>query len=391
MCGRKEKMDITDLTVDQSDALYHIHNWIKNKDRQLITLGGAAGCGKTTIIRYLKEQLSQNLNVAFCAFTGKAASVLSTKLKTGNCLRSSDYCGTVHSLIYFPVIDKVTGEIIDWEKKEKLDYDLIILDEASMINEYLFEDLQSYNIPILAVGDCFQLPPIEGKLNLMLSPDIKLTKIHRQSENNPIIQVSLLARNEGFIPYKKFSDNVVKITKREFSIINFVDNYDFNKSIILCGFNNTRVSINKAVREILKFKSYTPEPKDRVICLKNNTKAKDCPIFNGLTGTVEKCISKSSGYRMEISVDNEIKHYKGMVSDTTFNNEKGVIAEDYRNYLDYWDYSYSISVHKAQGSEFDNVALFEQHCDYWTGDNWKRWLYTAVTRAKNKLIIIGQR
>jgi exodeoxyribonuclease-5 len=384
-------MEKVDLTDDQKFALSGILDWQKNLENQILTLGGSAGSGKTTLIRIFKELLDPRLTVAFCAFTGKAASVLSTKLKMYNCLNIRDYCGTVHSLIYVPVIDPESNDVIDWKKKEKLDFDLIILDEASMINEYLFEDLKSYDIPILCVGDHYQLPPIDGKLNLMASPDIKLTKIHRQAENDPIIQMSLLARTEGFIPYSRFGDKAMKIYKGQFSIKSFTDEADFKDSVILCGFNSTRVSLNQTVRIILNYPSTTPVINDRVICLKNNAKAKNCAIYNGIQGTVRTCKSNKSGYKMTVDIDNESRFYKGVVSSDTFNSEKGIDRDNYRNYLDYFDYGYCISVHKSQGSEWDTVVLFEERSKYWTGDNWTRWLYTAVTRAKKKLIIIGQR
>jgi exodeoxyribonuclease-5 len=294
-------------------------------------------------------------------------------------------------LIYKPVVDKETGDVTDWELKNSIPYDLIILDEASMINEKLFEDLMSYKIPLLAVGDCGQLPPIDGKLNLMANPDIKLEKIHRQAENDPIIQISFLARTEGFIPYKKFGDKAQKITKGQFSIKTFVDTSDFNNSIILCGFNTTRVMLNKTVRDILGYHQDVPEIGDRVICLKNNAKAKNCAIYNGLQGTIKSCNSNKSGYKVIIGMDNEIQSYKGTISSFTFNNEKGLVNDDYRKYLDYFDYSYAISVHKSQGSQWTKTVVFEQPCSYWTGDNWKRWLYTAVTRASKELIIVGSR
>ena len=59
-----------------------------------------------------------------------------------------------------------------------------------------------------------------------------------------------------------------------------------------------------------------------------------------------------------------------------------------RRYLDCFDFGYALTVHKSQGSEWDNVMVIEQPCKYWSGRDWNRWLYTAVTRAKNRLLIV---
>jgi exodeoxyribonuclease-5 len=243
--------DIT-LSPDQYTCYCSILDWINSskskvvtKFQNILTVGGYAGTGKTTLIGKVRRDLGKTYRIAFCAYTGKAASVLNKKLIDQNAVFEGDYCGTIHRLIYIPVVDKDTNEIIKWEKKSILDYDLIICDEASMVGETIFLDLTSFKIPILAVGDHGQLPPIESSINLMQAPDIRLEKIHRTAENSPIIKLSLMARNDGYIPFEKFSDTVLKVRPKDPAITKFiVDSGDFNSSALLCGFNKTRIQLN---------------------------------------------------------------------------------------------------------------------------------------------------
>ena len=72
----------------------------------------------------------------------------------------------------------------------------------------------------------------------------------------------------------------------------------------------------------------------------------------------------------------------------TVNNN--IVKKKEKVFLDNFDYAYSITCHKSQGSEMENVMVIEQKCSYWSdGDMWRRWLYTAVTRSRKNLMIIG--
>ena len=169
------------LSTDQQRALKKIITWLKNPDRSpnYLTLGGYAGTGKTTLTALLRQLLhkrNSKLKVALVSYTGKAARVLKTTLQQQQADFSQDFVGTIHSLIYTPVVNG-KGDISSWDKKKKLDVKLIIVDEASMVNADIWQDLIQYDLPIIAIGDHGQLPPIEGRFNLMEKPNIKLEKI----------------------------------------------------------------------------------------------------------------------------------------------------------------------------------------------------------------------
>jgi len=396
-------MDL-DLSKDQKSCLDDTMSWWKSGLSPLLTLGGYAGTGKTTLLTVLRKTLN-NVKIAFTAYTGKAASVMGSKLKEAKVLDHGDWYGTIHSLIYIPVLN-AKNQIIGWTLRESLaGYDLIIVDEASMVNEELYYDLESFGIPILAVGDHGQLPPIGGNLNLMEKPQLRLEKIHRQAADNPIIKLSYMARTDGFINYGAYGKTVVKTYKKNDLVGQFIKHSgDFSDTSVLCGFNKTRVQINKRIREVFGYTSEYPEPGERVMCLKNNRQAKDCPIYNGVQGTVMNSRDMGQYLKMEIDIDGEQKAYLGPVTYTAFNEKSPEMNSrmikwmgpdgdsEYfkveKRYPDYFDFGYCLSVHKSQGSEWRRVMVVEQPCDLWKGKDWNRWLYTAVTRASEQLLIV---
>ena len=396
-----------ELSIDQQNAIDSILSWKNNPKNKYFVFGGAAGTGKTTIISKLRSLLPSTIRIAFCAYTGKASSVLKNKL-TFHGLQNypNDSIGTIHSLIY--EVEMEDGEMVGWKLKPCIPFDFIICDEASMVSKEILDDLLSFQINILFVGDHFQLPPIEGSLNLMENPDIKLEKVHRFAENNPITLVTVLARTEGYIPHKHFSDLVRKVRPKDPLITDFINrSNDFQNSTIICGFNKTRISLNQKIRDWRKIKSKKPTVGERVICLRNNRMAVECPIYNGVSGTLRNLIDNHDHYFARIDIDGEDKPFKGKISKHSFNNEKPDMGEftweqpsidDYvgydkkkkmkKRYLDIFDFSYAITCHKSQGSEWDRVMVIEQNCQHWSGDLWNRWLYTCVSRAKEELLIV---
>lgn len=399
------------LTVDQQKIISELKNRILGNlyQQSISTVGGYAGTGKTTLICELRRQLRIRpfLSVAFLTFTGKASSVLKNKLTEHKALYSNDFIGTIHSLIYKPITrwDKQlkTFIIMGWELKDEDEIwpDLFIIDEASMISREIWMDLLKYGKPIVAVGDHGQLPPIGDKFNLMQNPDFKLIKIHRQALNSPIISLSKFVREEGYIPYKIFSPKVLKLKwdhpwckKIWDERINFKDDL-----VILCGFNTTRANLNDIIRTKMGYTELLPYPGEKVVCLKNNHHA---DIMNGQIGEVVWIMPEEKGlWRMTLNINSDVyeiltsKKCFGEVQYTMFDKpnlrneiEKYASQKGYHT-VSYFDYGYVISVHKSQGAEWNFVVLFEQRSKHWDDNYYARWLYTAITRAKEKLLVIG--
>lgn len=385
------------LSSDQKKSLETLCVWVQSekKKRPYITLGGFAGTGKTTLVSKLRNKLSTplpKLKVAFASYTGKATRVLQLKLEIEKTLMKQDTIGTIHSLIYTPVVDD-GHRIIGWKKKDALDYDLIIIDEGSMIDRTIWHDLLSYSIPIIVVGDHGQLPPIRGNFYLMQKPDITIETIHRQARENPIIGLSIQAREQGYIRHGEYSQRVKKhslayLEGREL-MNELVFAHDQN-TYILCGYNHTRKKLNNLIRISMGMESQEPLVGDRVICLRNNHEKN---IFNGMMGTVMNIEEHNEDwYYAEIEMDYEENRYEGLISSKQFQSDTSLNYTDERRNImqgDLFDFGYAMTVHKAQGSEAKRVILFEERFKKMNDEQWKRWLYTAVTRAEEELYIFG--
>ena len=389
-------MGVMELSTDQKKALDTLMGWSKKMgENQFLTLGGYAGTGKTTLISVYRKKIreeNKKIRVAFASFTGKATRVLRGKLAEMETVYKEDSIGTIHSLIYSPIVD-TKKNIVGWKKKDEIEADLIVIDEGSMVDGTIWGDLVSYGLPIVVVGDHGQLPPIRGDFNLMERPMVKLEKIHRQAEKNPIIKVSMLAREEGKIPFEKFGEGVEKMNKREMDCQERVEELLGNFTtdlLVLCGYNNTRVKLNKFIREGMQFESAEPTVNDRVICLRNNHKV---GIYNGMLGIIEGLKSKDDQwFKAEIKMDGEQDSYEGLILKSQFNSQEAMNFSKNR-YLtikgDLFDFGYALTVHKAQGSQAKRVVLFEERFSQMDENMWRRWLYTAVTRAEEELFIVG--
>jgi len=384
------------LSIDQKKVLDKLLEWyFFKKEEKYITLGGYAGTGKTTLISVLRNNLHQKdkkLKVAFASYTGKAVRVLKNKLVESNSIYKQDLIGTIHSLIYSPIINS-KKEITGWKRKEELEAKLIIIDEASMIDEKIWDDLLDYHIPIIAIGDHGQLPPINGSFNLMEDPILKLEQIHRQAENNPIIKLSTWAREKGQIPSGVYGPGIKKILKRDLDSAEEIEELLRSRdgdTLILCGYNSTRVKLNEFIRNSREFNPFIPEVGDRVICLKNNHSAE---IYNGMLGTINSLESKNDDwFKAEIKMDDDLVLYDGLIAVKQFNNKESLnFTKNRRGFLegDLFDYGYALTVHKAQGSQARRVILFEERFPKIDEKMWRKWLYTAITRAVEELIIIG--
>jgi len=373
------------LETSQRQAVDAVEKWFKttSKRHERFVLAGLAGTGKTTIVKCIIEELKlEKDEVAFCAYTGKAAMVLTHKGTPAT---------TMHKLMYDCEEDPETKEM-KFFKKDMLDscLKLIVVDEASMVGKEMQADLESYGIPVLYVGDHGQLPPVgEGYNNLMLSPSITLEKIHRQAEGNPIIFLAKLARLGAKIPYKAFGDKCIKLSASECTGTMLLASDQ-----ILCGKNETRKKLNLRIRALSGIQSPTVAQKDRIICLRNNWNK---GYINGMTGQV------ISLYDFDTKACSEKDYWKYTGSKAmTFRDDMGEVytnvpydpaifsggQPDMRNRtIECFDYAYAITVHKSQGSQYLCPIVYEEYLG--NADFHKKWLYTAVTRAADGLIIVG--
>lgn len=345
------KMELTDK---QKQVLYQIVSGIKEGKTQ-ITLGGYAGTGKTTLIKYLTKFYPE---YAVCAYTGKA----------GNVLRKKGIHGatTIHSRIYKPFFE---NGVVYFDLNPDPGCKGFIVDEASMVSDEIYGDIKSFDMPMIYVGDHGQLEPIESSFNLMANPDYRLEEIHRNAGN--------IAKFAGHLRNGLNSRSFGEATDVEFlSKITDQDLVDTDQ--VICAYNKTRVSINNQIRNILGYKGVL-NVGERVMCLKNNRMQ---GLFNGMQGTVVRLHRGPRGRKlMDFEFDGFI--YTGVpYEEDQFGQEKYKIKHRGQDGPNPFDYAYCITAHKAQGDEWDDVMVIEQRCPKWSH---RRWAYTAASRAKTKL------
>jgi exodeoxyribonuclease-5 len=444
-----------ELSDQQGKAVKNVVNWFKNEEfleKQSHELAGFAGTGKSTILPYIIDDLGLTTSeVAFAAPTGKAAKVMATKL-LGQGYAGAD-TRTVHSLIYQPKMQKVevlereiqelkalclalkNGEAPDHiagpdprakikevEKQIEINekdldraYDidkprfhlnpesvlvtgakkLIVIDEGSMVGKEMAEDLLSFDIPILVMGDPGQLPPVDSDMGFDLeNPDTFLTEIHRQAADNPIIRLATLIRQGDRPDYGDYGQGVKVVTPRQ-----DVYTYDLDREAqIICGRNKTRWKMTSKLRREGGFSGLAPHNGEPLIMCKNSkvhpALVNGTPIFSGID---HDDLHDGAARFLMTAYDEDGRKYEMFVYQGLFEEhlkqEKGFCTADKQSAWrarvkdNHVDFGWVITCHKSQGSQWDEVVVhdessaFREDCD--------KWLYTAVTRAAERLIIVA--
>ena len=412
------------LTADQENAKNLIAEWFFNTRDQVFVLAGYAGTGKTFLIEHVVKNvlfLEAGKEAVFVSPTGKAAV---------NIIQKGTLASTVHSLIYIRNEDEFlvdeNGEILpdrrlSFYKRDQIDpnIQLIIIDEASMINEEVLRDLLSFNVKCLFSGDGAQLPPVNGLCPLMAHPHYTLTEIVRQAQDDPIVQVATMARLGKNIPFGRYGENVVVRSRNSLS-------YTERKRLfleadqIICGRNATRNDLNAEMRMYLGYtpSQALPEEGEKVICTLNDwEKPLDTNdkfhLVNGIIGycsnvTAHRDFLGVMDFRadflpnsVQVAFDagvfysREYAHGYGeravFLVDGTVAHENDFsvlrkIKTVKEEQIARFEFAYAVTCHKAQGSEFDFVIVFDE--SYVFGEERYRWLYTAITRAKKRLLIL---
>ena len=358
-------------TGQQSSALSAVEAWYKSKPRkQVFYVAGYAGVGKTSLAKHFAE--SVHGTVLYAAYTGKAALVM----RNNGCYDAS----TIHSLIYRAEEDE-KGKIsfrLNFSSVLKTAA-LLIIDECSMVDKDLATDILRFGVPVLVIGDPAQLPPVSGSgYFTSAKPDVMLTEIHRQAKDNPIIYLATQVREGSSLVPGKYGESIIanKINSTE-------ELLEYDQVIV--GRNATRSTINKTMRNMIGFDSILPVEHDRVICLKND---KLLGILNGEMFSISENIPSK--------IKTNYNKY-GIVDVDTSN--KSVICKVHNSFFDgsptpdwkllkgtqEFDYGYAITAHKSQGSQWNDVLIFDESWCF--REDSKRWLYTAITRAQNKILM----
>jgi exodeoxyribonuclease V len=362
----------------QAAALAMIKFWARKTDApQVFRLFGYAGTGKSTLAKHVAENVG---NVAYADFTGKAAKVMRSK----GCAEAS----TIHSLIYDSGRDPNTGLFKHWLSPSRVqDLDLIVIDECSMVGIKLGTDLLSFGKKVLVLGDPEQLPPVGDDTGFFTNckPDMLLEEVHRQAAESDILRLATQIR-KGHMPSKIGSYGDLNIIAK--SALD--DNRLSGAGALLVGRNDTRFSFNRRMRAMKGFQGDFPYKGESLICLRND---KIMGLSNGSMWNVHKLLKPKkapagSVIRMEIQdQDNDGVFLKVGCMEHFFQGQDRVRELDWKEKTgtQEFDYGYAVTVHKAQGSQWDDVLLVDESSAFRTDAH--RWLYTGVTSAAKTLTL----
>ena len=358
-----------DWSPQQVRAIDAVLDWMNTSNRpQVFRLFGYAGTGKTTLAKEIAKRLGGK--VLYGAFTGKASQVLRQKGCEG--------ASTIHSMIYKVDDDGETYKwLIDPDSQVK-QAQLVIIDECSMVDQFLGEDLLSFGTPVLVLGDPFQLPPVKGAgFFTEHEPDQMLTEVHRQAEGNPIIRLSMEIRGGSRLQYGDYG------AVRVVDLGNVSTQEVVDADQVLVGTNKKRQQYNERLRELHGYKGVFPNEGERLVCLKNNREA---GLFNGsLWEFISSEDMDDEIKEIWVKADSSEHKVKARILNACFDGDLTELDWTEKRPYDEFTFGYALTVHKSQGSQWDSVYLFDQSGVF--RDDAARWLYTGVTRAAERLTV----
>lgn len=363
-----------------------------------VVITGGPGTGKTTIIKCIISLFkSRNMSVALCAPTGRAAKRLSEA--------TNEPAMTIHRLLELDYSSKRNF----YEKEEKLEANVIIVDEMSMADEFIFMALINAidrGNRIIIVGDKDQLPSV-GAGNVLgdiiksgIFPVNQLTEIYRQESESYII-VNAHRINKGVMPSLDIKDKdfffievdnlsslVNTITSLCYTRLPKYLNVPTNQIQVLCPMKKGLAgvyNINKRLQDVINpnndiemsIGEYNFRVGDKVIQMSNNYQIvwsmsngeSGEGVFNGDIGQIEDIDKETLSVSVRFEDDKLVAYGAGD--------------------LDQLSLAYAITIHKSQGSEFEAVVIAVT-----PGSNTiltRNLLYTAVTRAKSLVVLVGDR
>ena len=396
-------MSIT-LTKKQEEGLRIAVSRYRAGEKYTI-ISGYAGSGKSTLVKFIISALNVDpeTEVAYIAFTGKAASVLAQK----GCPNAT----TAHKLLY--KAKPMPNGTYKFYPKDILDDGIrvVVVDEVSMLSKALWEQLLKHPVYVIALGDPFQLPPInpDDDNHALDHPHVFLDEIMRQAQDSEIIRLSMWIREGKPLSSYNCSCEQVQVIDKNSVVTGMYEWADQ----ILCATNKKREDINRTVRELRGF-GEEPCIGDKIISLRNHwddaSVAGTWALTNGSIGTIEYMSRENIWMPPYLSPKGSIPYmftnirlddgdsfnyipidYTCLTTGESFltpqqvykiNRNKQFIGAPYE-----FAYAYGMTCHKAQGSQWPKVMVFEEWFPN-EAEEHARWLYTSCTRASEKLLIV---
>lgn len=451
------------LYPEQQNAYNAFMDFLESPLDNFFLLEGHAGTGKTYLTAKLILELAVNQKIIATAPTHKAVKVISEEINSST--NPNLKFGTTHSALGLKEhIDGFGNRtfITDKMNPSKLsEYNILFVDEASMINKFLFDHIVPYtnnNLKVIFIGDPAQTPPVNDLNSYVFIKEIKekyniksakLSNIVRQSENNPIIKNTFLIRedllypnvldklteeiidNIGITLFKKDidDDTVLILIDKLFNSNNFEKNQDYAKVI---AWRNDTVDI---YNNLIRYMIFNEESNKKI--LKNERLIADGPIIDEnaklptiLFNTNEEITIKNYDIQFEfINMGHtKIYYYNALAEsirfDKIYRKNIKILHEDsekefnaylrlliqnakaekqgtekartewmkyylYKNKYAAVKFNYAITVHKAQGSTYDNAFVIGWDINYNRNiEERNRILYTACSRPKYNLYLV---
>ena len=441
----------------QAEGVRKIARWYATRDKPFFYLAGFAGTGKSTILPDIIEECGLTPSqVAFCAPTGKAAKVMMQKFKA----QGWDVTATtIHKLIYRKpgeaaerirqelkaaedevaahsasiiretalgndvsalrellalaekresvaaaklkkaIQDRKSGLTFEYNEESMVrTRRLVVVDEASMVSEEIARDLLSFGIPVLAIGDPGQLPPVSDKPGFTQhTPDHFLTEIHRQAADNPIIWLSAEIRAGRRPGHGEYGGLVKIISRRNDNVTT-----DLTRDLqVICGTHKTRWALTSKIRRALGYvgpEKNAPQENEPVIITRNS---RQHPAL--VNGSIVYCTESVPGltpgeeffpmrFQDEDGVDYALSILQAPFEEHEFQKLHAATIPDKqlwdaRKKYQHADFGWVLTCHKSQGSQWDEVVVHDESRSF--RDESDRWLYTAVTRAAERLTVVS--
>ena len=389
------------LTNEQEQALKTIITKYKNHEKY-VTVCGYAGVGKSTLVKFAIEALDvAEDKVAYACFCGKAAEVLRKK---GN-----KNAMTLHKLLYDSIPRKGGGFFR--KPKIKLEYDIVVVDEVSLAPKSMLDMLLKHKVFCIFIGDSFQLPQIDKNEahTFLNNPDIFLSTVMRQAAESEIIQLTMKIREGQPINYFQGKEvQILPYSQLNTGMLLWADQ-------ILTATNNKRHDINQQMRKLLGFNNLLCE-KEKIVVKRNYWD--DCnedgdALVNGTVGTINNLYDSfikippnikitnhtiptvcgdivpefGSSFK-NINIDKNFLIYEEPCVDWRISYQVGKMKNKIGDILPkHITYGYALTCHAAQGSEWDKVLVLEESFPFDKIEH-SRWVYTACTRASEKLVLV---
>ena len=396
--------------TDEQQKIVNMAVEFSYSNRQVFEFSGLAGTGKSVTLMAIIDRLGLRPNEYMpMAFTGAATLIMRMKgFPNAKSIHSSLYKLMEVNTYVPPTGFEMVNTSMDIKKKQKKfcikhpdeipnEVKYFIIDEGYMVPDNMVRQILSFGRKVIVTGDKHQLPPISNSAGFLVRDDIPtLTTIMRQAANNPILLLAhMILRGE-------------KIDCGTYGNILVTDSIDPKYMVysdaIICHTNRLRDDINDYVRESLgkDLSLKYPVLGDKLICRKNNWNVETddgIPLTNGLTGY---CINVNSGNNYkngtyDIDFLPLVSNYpiRNLPINYEFFNAdyetkrtilRPTVDERFKKYDgEMFEYAYAITCHLAQGQEFNNGVIFEEPTIY---NIYKQWMYTAITRFKQNLIIV---